>query len=330
MKVVFFFVQVNILLYLCSVMEQRKGILESRSGWMKGFVWFGIMVGLTVLVMTIWTMLPIDHQATQALKWFQFVQTLATFFAPPLLVAYLCSREPKEWLGLKLNAGTPVSLNIGIFIVAIVLMLVAIPGINLLAYWNSQMSLPDCLKPLEDLMRQQEEAAALLTERFLIGTGAEVLVANVVLMALLPAMSEEMTFRGVLQRLIAKRGATGGVRLTGRQHAAIWAVAIIFSAVHFQFFGFVPRMLLGALFGYALCWTGSLWIPITMHFVNNAATVVAFWIICNNNLNRDVIESFGTGETLWVGIVSLVLTGLGIYCFWRLSRTISKASSRIS
>lgn len=311
-------------------MEIKKGILDGRNGWVKGLVWFGIMIGLTVLVMTVWTVLPIDHQATKALKWFQFVQTIMTFLLPPLLVAYLCSREPKDWLGLKLKAEIPVSLNIGIFIVAIVLMLVAIPGINLLAYWNSQMSLPDCLKSLEDLMRQQEEAAALLTERFLSGRGVEILVANVVLMALLPAMAEEMTFRGVLQRLIAKRGATGGVLLTARQHAAIWSVAIIFSAVHFQFFGFVPRMLLGALFGYALCWTGSLWVPITMHFVNNAATVVAFWIIYNNNLNRDVIETFGTGDTMWVGIVSLVLAGVGIYCFWRLSRTISKASSRIS
>lgn len=311
-------------------MEIKKGILDGRNGWVKGLVWFGIMVGLTVLVMTVWTMLPIDHQATKALKWFQFVQTIMTFLLPPLLVSYLCSREPKEWLGLEQKAEIPTSRYIGIFIAAIVLMLVALPGINLLADWNSQMSLPDWLKPLEDLMRQQEEAAALLTERFLSGRGVEILVANVVLMALLPAMAEEMTFRGVLQRLIAKRGATGGVRLTARQHAAIWAVAIIFSAIHFQFFGFVPRMLLGALFGYALCWTGSLWIPITMHFVNNAATVVAFWIIYNNNLNRDVIETFGTGDTMWVGIVSLVLAGVGIYCFWRLSRTISKASSRIS
>ena len=311
-------------------MEIKKGILAGRNGWVKGLVWFGIMIGLTVLVMTVWTVLPIEHQTTKALKWFQFVQTIATFLIPPLLIAWLCSQKPKEWLGLEQKAEIPTSRYIGIFIAAIVLMLVALPGINLLAYWNSQMSLPDWLKPLEDLMRQQEEAAALLTERFLSGRGVEILVANVVLMALLPAMAEEMTFRGVLQRLIAKQGATGGVRLTARQHAAIWAVAIIFSAIHFQFFGFVPRMLLGAMFGYALCWTGSLWIPITMHFVNNAATVVAFWIICNNDLNRDMIETFGTGDTMWVGIVSLVLAGLGIYCFWRLSRTISKASSRIS
>lgn len=307
-----------------------KGKWANSNGWLKGFLWLAILLLLTMVVMAVWTVLPINHQATGALKWFQFVQTLATFFVPPLLVAYLCSREPKEWLGLEQKAEIPTSRYIGIFIAAIVLMFVALPGINLLADWNSQMSLPDWLKPLEDLMRQQEEAAALLTERFLSGRGVEILVANVVLMALLPALAEEMTFRGVLQRLIAKQGATGGVQLTARQHAAIWAVAIIFSAIHFQFFGFIPRMLLGALFGYALCWTGSLWIPITMHFVNNAATVVAFWIICNNDLNRDVIETFGTGETLWVGIVSLVLTGLGIYCFWRLSRTISKASSRIS
>lgn len=294
------------------MISEKKGILATKNGWTQALIWFCVMLLLTIVVMAIWTVLPINHQSTTALKWFQFFQTIATFFVPPFIIAYLCSQTPKAWLQLD------ISPKWWMLVGGIVIMIVALPGINLLADWNSRMSLPDCLKPLEELMRQQEEAAALLTERFLSGRGVEILVANVVLMALLPAMAEELTFRGVLQRLITNK------------HVAVWVVAFIFSAIHFQFFGFVPRMLLGVMFGYMLFWTGSLWIPITMHFVNNAVTVVAFWIIYNNNLNRDAIETIGTGDTLWLGITSLALTCVGIYCFWRLSRTMNNASSRTS
>lgn len=290
----------------------QKGSFEHSNAWIKGLLWFAVMVVLTILVMGIWTVLPIDHRATNSLKWFQFVQTIATFLIPPFIIAWLCSQEPKHWLQLD---ETP---QWWMFVGAIVILVMALPGINLLADWNSRLSLPEALKPLEELMRQQEEAAQLLTERFLSGRGIELLVANIILMAFLPAMAEELTFRGMLQKLIPNK------------HAAVWIVAILFSAIHFQFFGFVPRMLLGAMFGYMLVWTGSIWIPITMHFVNNVVTVVAYWILFNNNLNRDVVETFGTGDTLWVGIVSLVLTSIGLYCFWRLSRTMSKASSRMS
>ena len=290
----------------------QKGLFEHSNAWVKGLLWFTVMVLLTILVMGIWTVLPIDHQATNALKWFQFVQTIATFLIPPFIIAWLCSQNPKQWLQLDSKPSWWMIVS------AIVIMLMALPGINLLADWNSRLNLPEALRPLEELMRQQEEAAQLLTERFLSGRGIELLVANIILMAFLPAMAEELTFRGMLQRLIPNK------------HVAVWVVAILFSAIHFQFWGFVPRMLLGAMFGYMLVWTGSLWIPITMHFVNNVVTVIAYWILFNNNLNRDVVEKLGTGDTLWLGIVSLVLTGAGLYCFWRLSRTMSNASSRMS
>ena len=289
-----------------------QGKWTNSNGWSKGFLWLAIMLLLTLVVMAVWTVLPINHQATGALKWFQFVQTLATFFVPPLIVAWLCSDNPKRWLQID------TAPKWWMFVGAILVMVVALPGINLLADWNSRMSLPDWLKPLEELMRQQEEAAQALTERFLQGKGIGMLLINVGLLALLPAMAEEVTFRGMLQKLIPNK------------HVAIWVVAILFSAIHFQFYGFVPRMLLGAMFGYMLVWTGSLWIPITMHFVNNAVTVVAYWVIYNNNLNPDSVETFGTGETLWLGIVSLVLTVVGLYFCWRLSRTMSNASSRMS
>jgi hypothetical protein len=86
----------------------------------------------------------------------------------------------------------------------------------------------------------------------------------------LPAIGEELLFRGVLQKLIQK--------MTGSSHWAIWITATLFSALHLQFFGFLPRLLLGALFGYLLEWTGTLWLPILAHFINNASGVIVFFI----------------------------------------------------
>ena len=140
-------------------------------------------------------------------------------------------------------------------------------------------------------------------------------------MAILPAVAEELTFRGVLMNLLEAKGK--------RVYLAIWVTAIIFSAIHMQFYGFVPRMLMGALFGYMLVWTGSLWIPILMHLTNNAMAVLLYFVSLRAGWNMDKMDAIGTSNTLWLGIVSLVLTVVGIYAFRR-STTMSNASSRMS
>lgn len=208
-------------------------------------------------------------------------------------------------------------------IIAVCLMLVASPGINLLSYLNQQMTLPACFSGIEAWMQQQEEAAAVLTERFLLTDSIGIFIVNILLMALLPAMAEELTFRGVLQHLFTPRTCT---RIP---HIAIWATAIVFSAIHCQFYGFIPRMLLGAVFGYALAWSGSLWLPMLMHFTNNALAVVVYFTAHKAGWDTSSMDAFGTGGTWWVGVLSLVLVGVGVYLLRR-STTISNASSRIS
>ena len=269
-----------------------------------------------------------DHTSTSSLKWLQFGQTLAVFLLPAFMVAYLWSERPLDWLHLSCSSAecsTPAScwMKYGF---PVLLMVVAMPGINLLGAWNAQLQLPEWLSPLEQWLQQQEEAAAVLTERFLRVRGARALIINIGLMALLPALGEEISFRGVLLNLCSQDAK---LSMTKRQHVAIWLVAIIFSAIHMQFYGFVPRMLLGALFGYMLVWTGTLWVPILMHFVNNAIAVVGYYIVYQKNIDPDTLDAIGSGQTLWLGILSIVLTAVGCYIFLR-SRTISNASSRMS
>lgn len=262
-----------------------------------------VMLLTTAVAIGLWAMMTGGSQTVESLKLMQMLQTVGTFMLPCFICAALWSEEPIRWLSLNRGIDWKESL------LTIVLMLCASPFINLLAYLNEQLVLPDFLSGLEQLMRQQEEAAAALTEKFIRADSIGVLLFNIVLMALLPAFSEEICFRGVLQRLFAdikhNRSAESGKQLP---HIAIWVTAIIFSAIHFQFYGFIPRMLIGALLGYMLCLSGSLWLPVLAHFTNNATAVILYNIYYMRGNNPDEIDSFGTGDTLWVGIVSAVLT----------------------
>ena len=259
-----------------------------------------------------------------ALKWTQLIQTVAIFLLPPLCMAYLWSQEPLKWLKLT---GERQQIK-GEIIWAIAIMLAALPAINLMSSWNEQMTLPAFLEPLEQWMKQQEEAAKTLTDKFLSASTLDVLLVNLLLMAVLPALAEELTFRGVLQKLFQGSNVSD-FHIVKVPHIAIWVTAILFSAIHMQFYGFLPRMLMGALFGYMLVWTGSLWVPILMHFTNNAMAVILYFVATRAGWDMEKVDAIGTGDTLWLGIVSIVLTIGGIYAFRR-STTMSNASSRIS
>ena len=260
-----------------------------------------------------------------ALKWVQFIQSTAMFLLPPLCMAYLWSKQPLDWLKVK---GERLKVK-GESLWAVMLMLVTLPAINLLGHLNQQMTLPAFLEPLEQWMKTSEDSAKVLTEQFLNVTTFSGLIINLLLMALLPAVAEELTFRGVLMNLFRVKGKRLKVKGEGVPHLAIWCSAILFSAIHMQFYGFVPRMLMGALFGYMLVWTSNLWVPILMHFTNNAMAVLLYFVAFRANWDIEQLDAIGTNDTLWLGVVSIVVTIVGIYAFRR-STTMSNASSRIS
>lgn len=307
-----------------------KGKFEQTHVFIKGIQWIGCMMLFTMLAM-VGIMFFSQPYTVETFKWIQFLQTAAMLLLPPFCMAYLWSKQPLQWLQLSPQS-SPKGKDV---ISGVLLMVVAIPAINLLGYINQQMTLPAFLEPLETWMKMQEENAALLTEQLLRVHTFGGLIVNLLLIALLPALAEELTFRGVLQKLFMGNGekrligdeAIGQERKT--PHIAIWCSAIIFSAIHLQFYGFVPRMLMGALFGYMLVWTGSLWIPILMHFTNNAIAVILYFIAYRAQCDIEQIDAIGTKNTLWLGVLSLVVVGIGIYAFRR-SITMSNASSRIS
>jgi membrane protease YdiL (CAAX protease family) len=288
-------------------------VIAKISAWLGGIF---VMFSLTVLIIALITQgNPLSDINT--LKWIQLLQTITLFLLPSLLVAYLCAKAPWNWLQLDQK------VDLKVLLWAIGIMLVALPAINLLSHWNQQMVLPSWLSGLEEWMKNKEAEAEWLTKQFMSVTTLSGLLVNLFLMAVLPAVSEEVTFRGVLQRLLAFRLSPF------TSHLSIWLTAIIFSAIHMQFYGFVPRMLMGALFGYMMVWTGSLWVPMLMHFVNNGMAVLLYFMASRAGWDMDRVDAIGTDNTLWLGIVSIVLTAVGIYMFRR-STTMRSASSRIS
>lgn len=227
-----------------------------------------------------------------AIKLSQAFTTIFLFLVPPLLLARLEHIKISELIGLEKPGAR------GLLIVA-ALMACSMPVIEWLAIWNQQMVLPEWLKPIEEWMRAKEDEATRLTLAFLKVNNVGDYFINLVVIALLPAIGEEFLFRGAIQRSFK--------RMFANPHIAIWVAAFIFSAIHMQFFGFLPRLLLGAMFGYIYWWTGSIWYAVFAHFLNNGYAVTMAWYMQVKHLpieNADNNFNFK-----WYGyLISLLLT----------------------
>lgn len=237
---------------------------------------------------------PNDINSTKVLL---LLQSVGTFIAPPALLVYLWSTNPRVHLQLDRKPGLTAVIAV------MLLMAIIIPFINLLGNINQQLTLPESLSGLESWMQNTEEQAAKLAEQLLKVHTIGGLLVNLFLIAIIPALGEELFFRGALQRIL--HDWKGPI-------IAIWVAAFVFSTIHMQFYGFLPRFLLGAYFGYLLIWGKSLWLPILAHFTNNALAVI-FYYLKNNGVQTFDIDKIGTGETMWLGIVSGICGVAGIY-----------------
>ncbi len=138
---------------------------------------------------------------------------------------------------------------------------------SLVIEWNAEL---DFTGPFWSWARELEERGEKLTKFLTTFQSTGEFIAAFFIIAILAAIGEEFTFRGWLQPALLKA--------SGNAHLAVWASAIMFSAFHFQFFGFVPRMLLGVMFGYLMHWSNNLWVPIMAHFVNNGFMMVMMYL----------------------------------------------------
>lgn len=247
-----------------------------------GFMLIGMAVGNVLAVMVLAMYLGADTESVTAL--------LTQLFAQP-------EKIPNGWNALMIMQGTvhffsyllPTLIywfyierrTIGdlstsrkpawsIWVLAFLLVLTFIPVNSKFIEWNAAMDLPDALSGLEKWMRDKEDQLSVMTEFLTSYKSFSQLLIALFVVTLLPALGEEMLFRGVIQTKIFQESRN--------IHVAIWVSAAIFSAIHFQFYGFLPRMMLGALFGYLYYWTGNLWVAILAHFVNNGFVLVMMYL----------------------------------------------------
>lgn len=131
--------------------------------------------------------------------------------------------------------------------------------------WNESFKFPEFMAGFEKWAREMEDQLAEATERFTKFENAGEYIFGLIAISILPGIGEEVMFRGVLQNSLHK--------LSKNKHVAIWVAAFIFGAIHMQFYGLVPRMMLGAVFGYLYVWSGNIWYPIIAHAINNGIGV---------------------------------------------------------
>lgn len=240
-----------------------------------------------------------DPNSEQSLPIFRMIQTfsaIGTFLVPPFVIAYLFSMQPMEYLSLDRRSHATTYLLIAVAMITIT------PLINFLGEVNSHMHLPGFLKSVEDWMKDSEERAAVLTKLFLKMDTPIDLIFNLVMIGLLPAIGEELVFRGVVQKIFSYWSKNA--------HVGVWVAAFLFSAMHMQFYGFIPRFLLGGILGYLLVWSGNLWLPITAHFINNAGAVIFTYLFQHGIISMDP-DKIGAESDFGSVVVSLLL-GVGL------------------
>lgn len=239
------------------------------------------------------------------LKITQFCQALGMFVLAALSLAFLVSKNMREYLSLDVRP------NHIVIVLTIACIWLSMPLVNFIGEWNASLSLPDSMGRLETLFREMEDAAERLTLKMLVTDSFFQFFLNIVVMALLPAVGEELFFRGVMQNSIE--------RSAKNEHVAVWITAAVFSFVHFQFFGFVPRLLLGAFLGYLLCWSRSLIVPMVAHFVNNATIVTIYYMYSDDAKKMEEAERFGCDDysVLLISALAFIVAAVSV---WKRSR----------
>ena len=240
-------------------------------------------------------------QNLNLMRYMQILQGIGLFIIPAFFAAYLFSGNAIDYMSLRKTASAKW------FVMVLLMALAAIPCINLIGLLNEMIVFPKSLAGLEQQLKAYEDAAQQVTKLFLGVDHISGMFFNIFMMAILAALGEELIFRGVLQKIL--------IRWTGNIHAGIIISGFIFSLIHMQFYGFFPRWLLGAMFGYMLVWSGTLWMPIFAHFVHNTMAVILSYMIHKGTVPEEV-ETFGAN---WGDIpVTIVATIICVWLFWKM------------
>lgn len=262
-----------------------------------------VVVGFFITGVLAAVLMAAFSATTFVVRMVTMLQDILVFIVPPVVTAVIVTRQPATLLCLDGR------LRLLSMLLWMLLVVVSIPAMNVVVSANASMPLPEGIRDaLLEAEAHAAETIATLCGPHTVGN----LIVSVLIVGVMAGVGEELLFRGGLQRMLT----TGGIN----HHTAIWVTAAIFSLVHMQMLGFVPRMLLGAMFGYALYYTGSIWVPMLMHALNNTIYVISQWTIDGGG--DAMLDNLGVSgnkavDIAWM-LVSLTLVCVVFVCAKRL------------
>ncbi len=271
------------------------------------FSLIGMYLGLVLFRVPINDMVVTDPdimypRQVEALKFMQFVAATGTFIIAPFLSLKYFRLRPRPFLGLNQNVSSQYLL------LATLLFASMFPFLEWLIGFNSKMQLPESWHGIENWMKLREEQLTGLTLKFLEVKSPFALLWNIVVIAIVPAIGEELFFRGIVQNILA--------RWTGKNLVAVLITAFVFSAIHLQFYGFLPRFLLGIILGYLFIWSGSLWVSIYFHFLNNVLAVIFSYLSQINVIDYQIDQNMNSSNfvvALSFFIMAVIFLSMAVY-----------------
>jgi membrane protease YdiL (CAAX protease family) len=233
----------------------------------------------------------------QAIKFSLLLNQICMFGLPALAFGWL--QGPQQDF---LRAGHKVPY--GLVGLGLVLIVAFMPAVSMLTDLNQRLWLPANMHGIENWIKSKEAANDRLTHVIMQMTSLNDFFINLIIVGIAAGFCEELLFRGVLQNIIFKS--------TRKLHASIWISAILFSAFHMQFYGFVPRMCIGALLGYMYASGGSIYVNAAMHAFFNGLQVLLIYLY-QADIIKINIDDTETQPSYVLGVLSLLLTSLAVY-----------------
>ncbi|WP_159461406.1 CPBP family intramembrane glutamic endopeptidase [Dysgonomonas massiliensis] len=264
-----------------------------------GYLFGGILSGLVVVLLDgNKVFMDVSSYSLASLRLSQVISTVCWLLLSSILYLYLFQENGRKFLKIR-------NVSSGWIILLTILLVFAVqPLVGFLGAINHSVNFPESLASVEQAFKNMEEMASSMVAQMLADKSISGILINLFIIAVLAAVIEEIFFRGCLQQIILK--------IVKNKHVAIWITAIIFSIIHMQFYGFLPRVLLGALLGYLFVWTSNLWVPIIAHFVNNF-TAVVLQIAYYGTPQYERIENFDLNEDMWILPLGILFSAIIIY-----------------
>ncbi|MCR4872570.1 MAG: CPBP family intramembrane metalloprotease [Bacteroidales bacterium] len=239
-----------------------------------------------------------------AIRITQTLTTIGTFLVPALLFAYC---QDRRWFGYNAADRIPKQSMVNMVLVLSVTLL---PVVGVLSAFNQNIMPQE--GAVAEFMRDLEEAANHILEVVTSQRSSWDLISNILVFAVLAGICEEFFFQGALQPLL--------MNWTRNPHVGILLTALIFSALHFQFYGFIPRFLLGLYLGYLFYWSRSLWLPILAHVLHNALSILVDFTLQGRGIDTDSMQFTDMRGSLPTAAACALISAMAIVYLWRIYR----------